>query len=60
MSNDPQPDNTLPGDLDDDDLDEVDEDVEINNDLPDGKQPPRGRGNSRGKSDQAPGQTKKP
>ena len=31
---------------------------EPNQDLPDEKQPPRGKGNNRGKSDQAPGKNK--
>jgi len=48
----PYPDNTLPGDLPDD------SDLEPNQDLPDPKQPPRGKGNNRGKSDEAPGRNK--
>jgi len=53
------PNQDLPDDLDDDDLDDTEEDLpEINNDLPDGKQPPRGPGNNRGRSDQAPGRNK--
>lgn len=46
----PEPNQDLP--------EEPDDDVEANQDLPDQKQPPRGRGNNRGKSEDAPGQTK--
>jgi len=48
----PYPDNTLPGD------DADDNDLAPNQDLPSEKQPPRGKGNNRGKSDQAPGKNK--
>lgn len=53
MSNEPNQD--LP-ETDDDDTEE--DAPEINQDLPSEKQPPRGSGNSRGKSGEAPGQTK--
>ena len=55
MSNDPQPDQTLPGDLEDDD------DPKVDNTLP-GEQPPRGPGQNRGRDEDArrnaPGQNK--
>jgi len=53
MSNDPQPDNTLPGDLDD-------EDLEINNDLPEPEKDKSNQGKSAAAKANAPGQQKKP
>jgi len=55
MSNDPRPDQTLPEDLDDEGNPKP---VAPNQDLPSEKQPPRGPGNSRGRSEDAPGQNK--
>lgn len=58
MSNhnpDPRPDQTLPGDLDDEGNPKP---VAPNQDLPSEKQPPRGPGNNRGRSEDAPGQNK--
>jgi hypothetical protein len=52
---DPTPDNTLPGDLPDDE----DDDLEIGNQLPDDpSQDEANRNRNRGKSDQAPGHNK--
>jgi hypothetical protein len=54
MSNDPRPDNTLPDDLDDDDLD-----PEVGNQLPDDpSQGVKNKSGERGKSAQAPGRNK--
>ena len=62
MSDDPTPDQTLPEDLEDQEVDEEGKPVAPNQDLPSEKQPPRGPGNSRGRSEeareQAPGQNK--
>jgi hypothetical protein len=50
------PNQDLPDELDD--LVEDEDDLAPNQDLPQEKQPPRGKGNNRGKSDQAPGKNK--
>ena len=57
MSDDPKPDQTLPEDLEDDD-ENPNKPLGPNQDLPSPKQPPRGPGNSRGRSEDAPGHNK--